>query len=60
MVVAIPINTSPQTKQYQCNNQPQPELSATYLDESRKIDLILLVLQFGWLFTIGGEDHILE
>jgi hypothetical protein len=34
-------------KQYQRNNQPQSELSTTYLDESQKIDLILSVLWFG-------------
>jgi hypothetical protein len=43
-----PMNTSPQIEQYQRNNQPHPELlSTTCLDESRQIDLILLVLWFG-------------
>jgi hypothetical protein len=41
------MNTSSQIKQYQRSNQPQPELSRTNLDESRQIDLILLVLWFG-------------
>jgi hypothetical protein len=39
MVMAIPMNTSNQR-----NNQPQPELSTTNMEDSLQIDLILLVL----------------
>jgi hypothetical protein len=41
--MAVPMNTSPQIEQYQCNNQPQPELFVNCLDESRRTDLTLSV-----------------
>jgi hypothetical protein len=42
------MNTSPQIERYKhSKNQPQPELSMTYLDESWRIDLIVSVLRFG-------------
>jgi hypothetical protein len=53
------MNTSSTIEPHQPNNQPQPDLSMTYLDENRQIDLILSVFynaigQIGFVATIAS------
>jgi hypothetical protein len=60
--MTIPMNTSSTIELHQLNHQLQPELSMTYLDESWRIDLIILVFynaigHIGFMVTIASTSH---